>query len=55
MALALLCRHAQWSLVNENDRRAQSSAVRFARNGVDVLPRGALDLRAAMALAMDEA
>lgn len=34
-ALALLCRHAQWSLSTEKDERALFAALRFARHGVD--------------------
>jgi acyl-CoA dehydrogenase len=37
LELALLARHAQWSLDHENDGRAQAAAVRFARHGVDQL------------------
>jgi acyl-CoA dehydrogenase len=35
--LALLCRHAQWSLENENDVRATSAARRFGASGIDLL------------------
>lgn len=35
LALMLLCRHAQWSLENENSNRSLHSAVRFASMGVD--------------------
>jgi acyl-CoA dehydrogenase len=37
LELALLVRHAQWSLENERDARAAASALRFARHGVDLL------------------
>jgi alkylation response protein AidB-like acyl-CoA dehydrogenase len=35
--LALLARHAQWSLDNEKDRRALSAARRFASHGINLL------------------
>ncbi len=35
--LALLCRHAQWSLENEGDVRAADAARRFGANGIDLL------------------
>ena len=53
LALALLARHADWSLVHEGDARARSAAMRFARNGVDLLG-ATLDLADARRLAMDE-
>jgi len=37
LALALLVRHAQWSLDVEHDERAVAAAVRFARHGVDLI------------------
>lgn len=37
--LALLVRHAQWSLDNERDERARAAARRFARAGVDLITR----------------
>jgi alkylation response protein AidB-like acyl-CoA dehydrogenase len=37
MELALLVKHAQWSLDREGDERALSSAQRFARAGVDLI------------------
>jgi hypothetical protein len=37
LALALLARHAQWSLDEEHDARASASARRFAQNGVDLI------------------
>src|SRR5262249_40696742 len=37
LALALLVRHASWSLEHEHDGRAAASAVRFARHGIDCL------------------
>lgn len=35
--LALLVRHAQWSLDHEGDTRSRSSARRFAHSGVDLI------------------
>jgi alkylation response protein AidB-like acyl-CoA dehydrogenase len=35
--LALLCRHAQWSLENESDNRATAAARRFGASGIDVV------------------
>jgi acyl-CoA dehydrogenase len=37
LSLALLARHAQWSLEEEHDARASASARRFAANGVDLI------------------
>ncbi|MET0623759.1 MAG: acyl-CoA dehydrogenase family protein [Pyrinomonadaceae bacterium] len=37
LALALLARHAQWSLEEERDTRAASAARRFALNRVDLI------------------
>ncbi|HXV10585.1 MAG TPA: acyl-CoA dehydrogenase family protein [Burkholderiales bacterium] len=37
MELALLARHAQWSLEHEHDRRALSAARRFAAHGISQL------------------
>jgi hypothetical protein len=37
LALALLVRHAQWSLDVESDERALAAAVRFAWHGVDLI------------------
>ncbi len=37
LGLALLVRHAQWSLDLEGDARALAAAVRFARHGVDLI------------------
>lgn len=37
LSLALLARHAQWSLDEESDARASASARRFAMNGVDLI------------------
>jgi len=34
---ALLARHAQWSLDQENDRRALAAALRFAQNGLNLI------------------
>jgi len=53
LALALLTRHADWSLAHEGDARARA-ALRFARNGIDLLG-AAPDLAEARLLAMDEA
>jgi alkylation response protein AidB-like acyl-CoA dehydrogenase len=39
MELALMVRHAQWSLDHERDGRAAAAALRFARAGVDLLER----------------
>ena len=50
-ALLLLCRHAQWSLDHEQDRRALYAAQRFARNTVDVVALE--DGKASLALAND--
>ena len=50
-ALLLLCRQAQWSLDHEKDERALFAAVRFARNGVDMV--GTEDIGASTALAND--
>jgi alkylation response protein AidB-like acyl-CoA dehydrogenase len=38
LALALLVRHAQWSLDREEDGRARAAARRFAAAGVNLLP-----------------
>jgi hypothetical protein len=37
LELALLSRHAQWSLTSERDARSAAAAVRFADSGVDFL------------------
>jgi acyl-CoA dehydrogenase len=37
LSLALLARHAQWSLDEEQDARASASARRFASDGVDLI------------------
>ena len=37
LALALLARHAQWSLDYEQDKRALASTQRFAQNGLDLI------------------
>lgn len=52
LALALLSRHADWSLSHEGDARAKAAAMRFARHGVDLLG-AAPDLADARLLAMD--
>jgi hypothetical protein len=38
LELALLVRHASWSLEHERDGRAAAAAIRFASHGVDRLP-----------------
>jgi alkylation response protein AidB-like acyl-CoA dehydrogenase len=55
LELALLVRHATWSLEHEHDGRAAAAAVRFAARGVDLLGDGVLDtkLEDASALAND--
>jgi len=50
-SLLLLCRHAQWSLDHEHDRRALYAAQRFSRNTVDVIALE--DNKASMTLAND--
>jgi alkylation response protein AidB-like acyl-CoA dehydrogenase len=61
LALALLVRHAQWSLDEEEDGRARAAARRFAAAGVDLLgdlgrgPGGAEARAEAAALAGDRA
>jgi hypothetical protein len=37
MELALLARHAQWSLEHEQDQQALSAARRFAAHGISQL------------------
>ena len=37
LELALLVRHAQWSLDHEDNRRATAAAQRFAQSGVDLI------------------
>jgi alkylation response protein AidB-like acyl-CoA dehydrogenase len=51
-ALALLARHAQWSLDNERDQRPLAAARRFASAGVNLL--GDIDATDARRLARDE-
>jgi acyl-CoA dehydrogenase len=51
-ALALLARHAQWSLDNERDQRPLAAARRFAAAGVNLL--GEMDMTDARRLARDE-
>jgi alkylation response protein AidB-like acyl-CoA dehydrogenase len=54
LALALLVRHAQWSLDHEHDARAAAAALRFARHGIDLIDDDDADrLAAAAALAND--
>ncbi len=50
--LALLARHAQWSLDHEQDRRALAAARRFAAHGINQLV--AMDAGDARMLARDE-
>jgi acyl-CoA dehydrogenase len=52
LALALLVRHAQWSLDHEGDARARAAALRFAQNGVDAIATA--DSQDAWMLANDE-
>ncbi|HEU4322765.1 MAG TPA: acyl-CoA dehydrogenase family protein [Roseiflexaceae bacterium] len=55
LSLALLVRHAQWSLDHEHDARARAAALRFAQAGVDLLDvAGALPAADEAALANDE-
>ncbi len=51
--LALLARHARWSLEHEEDGRARAAARRFATHGVDLLAR--TDREESAALAGDRA
>jgi hypothetical protein len=45
LELALLVRHAGWSLEHERDGRGAAAAIRFARHGIDFLPvDGSLEL-----------
>jgi hypothetical protein len=37
LSLALLARHAQWSIRNEQDRRMLAGARRYAAQGVSLL------------------
>ncbi len=39
LSLALLARHAQWSMDHERDGRARAAAMRFLRHGVDLIAR----------------
>jgi len=43
-AAALLARHAQWSLEQENDRRALAAVLRFAQNGINLIGDPDLEL-----------
>jgi hypothetical protein len=52
LALALLVRHAQWSLEHERDARARAAALRFAATPVDLI--AAIDAGESAALAEDE-
>ena len=53
LSLALLVRHAQWSLDEERDGRARAAAFRFAQAGVDLICDEA-DATISRALANDE-
>jgi len=55
LELALLVRHAEWSLEQERDGRAAAAAVRFAQHGVDLIADRSLEppLSDASALAND--
>ena len=53
LSLALLVRHAQWSLDEERDGRARAAALRFAQAGVDLICDEA-DATISRALANDE-
>ncbi|MEO7094647.1 MAG: acyl-CoA dehydrogenase family protein [Polyangiales bacterium] len=52
LELALLVRHAAWSVKHERDGRARASALRFARHGVDLL--AGLSMAEDAAIARDE-
>jgi alkylation response protein AidB-like acyl-CoA dehydrogenase len=52
LELALLARHAQWSLDHEKDRRAHAAARRFAAHGINLLAQ--MDADDAHMLARDE-
>jgi hypothetical protein len=52
LELALLARHAQWSLDHEKDRRAHAAARRFAAHGINLLAQ--MDADDARMLARDE-
>ncbi|HEX8284058.1 MAG TPA: acyl-CoA dehydrogenase family protein [Pyrinomonadaceae bacterium] len=52
LSLALLARHAQWSLEHERDGRAASAARRFALSGIDLIEDDA-DPADALALMAD--
>lgn len=52
LSLALLVRHAQWSLQHERDDRPLGAAQRFARHGVDLISSESEDLQLSSALAM---
>ena len=43
MELALLIKHAQWSLDHEADGRAAAAAKRFAASGIDLIAGGNID------------
>jgi hypothetical protein len=51
--LALLARHAQWSLEEEQDSRALAAARRFAAHGVSLLAE--MDAADSRRLARDDA
>jgi alkylation response protein AidB-like acyl-CoA dehydrogenase len=49
LELALLVRHAQWSIDHERDGRARVAALRFAKHGVDGMSTGGVDGDASLA------
>ncbi len=51
LSLALLVRHAQWSLDVEKDGRSRAAAIQFAQSGIDQIV--SINLAAASALAND--
>ncbi len=53
MELALLCKHAQWSLKHEADVRATAAARRFAGSGIDLLGAADMDTAAAYSAVSD--
>ncbi|KAA3658577.1 MAG: acyl-CoA dehydrogenase [Chloroflexi bacterium] len=51
LSLALLVRHAQWSMDVEKDGRSRAAAVQFSQNGIEQI--APIDLKADAALAND--
>ena len=49
LELALLVRHAQWSIDRERDGRARAAALRLAKHGVDQLSSGGVEGDASLA------